>query len=98
MSEQKPDDREIRQMLTRLHAELEKTETLDDDERQLMLRLMGDIQETLKRSSSKSIPSEQVKKSLIWRLDASIDLLEINHPALAAMVQKALDTLSIAGI
>jgi fructose-1-phosphate kinase PfkB-like protein len=98
MNAQKPDDQEIRQMLSRLHAELEKTQTLDDDERALMVQLMADIQEILKRSSAGEISRDQTNKSFVARLEGSIDLLEVNHPELTAMVQKALETLSIAGI
>jgi hypothetical protein len=98
MSEQQPDDQQIRQMLTQLHDELEHAETLDDDERAMMRHLMADIQEALKRSADAHTPGYPANQSLMARLEQSVDVLEVNHPALTVMIEKALDTLNLAGI
>jgi hypothetical protein len=67
-----------------------------------MLRhLMADIQEILNRSDlepSAEKPRLEANQNLLTRLEESIDLLETNHPALRIMIEKALDTLNIAGI
>ncbi|HEX9012320.1 MAG TPA: DUF4404 family protein [Anaerolineaceae bacterium] len=93
MSDPKPNDRQIRQMLTQLHDELERASTLDEDERAMMRHLMADIQETLKHGAG-----IKANQSFLARLQESIDLLEVNHPTLTATIEKALETLSMAGI
>jgi hypothetical protein len=98
MSEQRPDDQQIRQMLVQLHDELQQAKTLDDDERALMRHLMSDIQEMLKRSDEAQALAYAANPSFLSRLQKSVDVLEVNHPALTVMIEKALDTLNLAGI
>jgi DNA repair ATPase RecN len=98
MSEQRPDDQQIRQILTQLHDELQHAQTLDDDERAMMRHLMADIQDMLKRSENAQTRGYPANQSLMARLEQSIDVLEMNHPALTVMIEKALDTLNLAGI
>lgn len=92
MSEQKPNDQEIRRMLTQLHDELERTQTLDENEQTMMRHLMNDIQATLARTG------HPPTSSIVTRLEESVEVLEVSHPTLTALIRKALDTLNIAGI
>ena len=101
MKNQKPDDQQIREMLLQLHAELQQTKTLDPEERAMMRHLMADIQEMLDRPEPEPAsenPRYQPNQNLLDRMEASVELLETNHPALRVMIEKALDTLNIAGI
>jgi polyhydroxyalkanoate synthesis regulator phasin len=92
MSEQKPSDQQIRNMLMQLHEELERTQTLNENEQAMMRHLMEDIQATLARAS------HQHSSSIVERLEESVETLEVSHPTLSSMIRKALDTLNIAGI
>jgi hypothetical protein len=98
MSEERPDDQEIRRMLVQLHDRLETARTLDDDERAMMRHLMADIQDLLRQLEDVEAPHYQPSRSFLNRLQASIDLLEVNHPTVTIMIEKLLDTLNLAGI
>ncbi len=92
MSEQKPSDQEIRRMLTQLHDELERTETLDENEQAMMRHLMNDIQVTLAHAGRKPT------SSFVNRLEESVETLEVSHPTLSSLIRKPLESLNIAGI
>ncbi len=92
MSEQKPSDQDIRRMLLQLHEELERTQTLDENEQAMMRHLMEDIQATLARTG------QQHSGNFVVRLEESVETLEVSHPTLSSLIRKALDTLNIAGI
>ena len=92
MSDQKPDDQDIRRILAQLHDELERAQALDESEQTMMRHLMNDIQATLARTG------RQPSSTLVDRLEESVETLEVSHPTLSAMIRKALDTLNIAGI
>jgi hypothetical protein len=98
MNEQQPTDHEIRDTLIQLHDELEQTQSLDENERALMRHLMNDIQDMLSRTGTQASPSYRPSRSALGRMETSIDVLEVSHPTLTAMIQKALDILNIAGI
>lgn len=96
MFEQQPKNQEIREMLIQLHDELERTQTLDENERSMMRHLINDIQEALNRQAGSDQPPAE--PTIITRLEKAVSLLEVEHPTLTAAIQKALDTLNVAGI
>lgn len=103
MSQQQPNDQEIRKMLIQLHDELQRTQTLDEDEKAMMRHLMADIQTLLNPSGGSGAGDSGAQiypanTSVLDRFEQSIDVLEAEHPTLASMIRKALDTLNIAGI
>ena len=98
MSELQPKDHEIRETLTRLHDELERTHTLDEDERAMMRHLMNDIQAALRQGESATAPDANPVGQLVDRLNTAINVLEVSHPTLTSTLKKVLDTLTIAGI
>jgi hypothetical protein len=98
MSEQKPNDQEIRRMLIQLHDELEHTQTLDESEQVMMRHLMNDIQEMLARTEHQKNPRYQPSSTFVDRLEESVETLEVSHPTLSSLIRKALDTLNVAGI
>lgn len=93
-----PTKRQICDQLTALHAELERTETLDETEQAQLRHLMMDIQSLLERCAEEVSPEYRPDESLTGRFRQAIDALEVNHPTLTLMIEKTLDTLNIAGI
>ena len=89
------DDSELRDTLEKLHQELEQTDDLDDESRQRLQHLMGDIRIALDREGPS--PSEHYQ-SLSEQLTDSLWRYEISHPNLTAAMMHALDILSGAGI
>ena len=89
------EDSELRDTLEKLHNELEMTDNLDDESRQRLQHLMGDIRTTLDRTEPS--PTEQFQ-ALSDQLSEGIQRYEISHPSLTAAMRHALDILSAAGI
>ncbi len=101
MSHRQASDQQIRKMLITLHDELERTRTINPEERAMLRHLMSDIQEMLQRPDEEITPDSphyQANQNFLDRMESSIELLEADHPALRVMIEKALDTLNIAGI
>ena len=89
------DDPELHEALVKLHQELEQADNLDDESRQQLQHLMGDIRTALDRQPPSS---EEEDESLVDQLGESIQQYEVSHPGLTAALQHALDILSGAGI
>jgi len=89
------DDLELRDTLEKLHQELEQTDNLDDESRQRLQHLMGDIRIALDREGPS--PTEHYQ-SLGDQLNDAIQRYEISHPGLTAAMKHALDILSGVGI
>ncbi len=92
------EQQQLCERLIELHAELERTQTVNKDEKAMLRHLIADIQEILDRCSEESISGYKPDPSLIDRLRLAIDTFEVSHPTLTVMIEKALDTLNIAGI
>ncbi len=82
------DNPRLRDTLERLHAELEQTRALDQESRQLLLHLQGDIQALLQESTPTS------RASLLARLDATVARLEDSYPDLTLTIKDLLDHLA----
>ena len=102
------DDPELDDTLEKLHQELhnelEQAGDLDEESRQHLLHLMGDIRAALDRQpalpgerSERGEPSE-ADQSLGEQITETIVEYEISHPSLVAALRHALDILSGAGI
>jgi hypothetical protein len=89
------DHSELRDTLEKLHQELEQIDYLDDESRQRLERLMGDIRTVLDREGPSST---EHYKSLYDQLMDGIQRYEISHPNLTAAMRHTLDILSGAGI
>jgi hypothetical protein len=89
------DDSELRATLEKLHLELERTDDLDDESRQRLQHLMGDIRTALDREGT---PPPEHYQSLGEQLNDGIQRYEISHPSLTAAMRHALDILSGVGI
>lgn len=87
-------DAELRERLAELHAELERSPSVDEPSRRLLVTLADDIRSVLERSG----PTEEEHASLSDRLTDAIREFEGSHPTLAAAVGRVADTLSNLGI
>ena len=89
------DDRELCKLLEQLHSEIERTETVDDKERELLRELGADIRELLERCEAEQV---QTHPLTLQRIEDAIDLMAVNHPNLTAMLSNISTILSNAGI
>ncbi|HYE72418.1 MAG TPA: DUF4404 family protein [Blastocatellia bacterium] len=87
------DRRELQSRLAQLHSELQQVETVDENERDLLRKLSGDIQELLE-----SQPSDAKHQRLGEGLRESIELLEASHPRLTMLMGQVIDQLAKMGI
>jgi chromosome segregation ATPase len=88
------DDPELHEAVDKLHQELEQADDLDDESRQQLEHLMGDIRTALDRQQAEGEEDE----SLLEQLNESIQRYEASHPSITAALQHALEILSGAGI
>ena len=88
------DDKDLHTLLTELHAELQKTEAVDDKESELLRHLEGDIKALLERSGEEAESGPEVAASL----EESVGQFELTHPTLTAQIYKILELLSGSGI
>jgi len=86
---------EFRDMLDRLHGELERTETVDDDSGKLLRSIMEDIQHVLQESDGLQLENHHTLKE---RLKDAIYHLEVSHPMLVGSMRQVSNTLSNMGI
>ena len=90
------DNSELRDLLDKLHDEIEETHSLDDKGRELLQHLDMDIRDLLDRLDGEdSRPSDPF---LLELLEELIDHLQVSHPTLTTLLSQVLTTLSNAGI
>jgi hypothetical protein len=87
--------RELHEILSELHVELEQTPTVDPQARSLLQDLRRDIQEVLARSGN---PEPPEGRGLQERLAGAITEYEVLHPRLTAILGRVADALSQMGI
>jgi len=84
-------DNDLRNLLTQLHARLGGTRPLDEEDRRLLVTLLGDIEKALEKTSAAQPPDTSGLESLAVKFEA-------DHPALAEGLRRLADTLAKAGI
>ena len=84
-------DDELRNLLAQLHARLGGARPLDDDDRRLLVTLLGDVEKALEKPSVAPAPDASGLESLAVKFEA-------DHPALAEGLRRLADTLAKAGI
>ena len=84
-------DSELRNLLNQLHARLGSAQSLDDDDRRLLVTVLGDIETLLAKSALAPQPDSSGLESLAVKFEA-------DHPALADGLRRLADTLGKAGI
>jgi hypothetical protein len=87
-------DQDLRELLEKLHNELERTEAMDEKGNEMLRHLDTDIQNLLKRSGAKA----ETDESMLERLQDTIDHFEVTHPRLTTIVSEMMTILSNAGI
>lgn len=87
-------DQDLRQLLEKLHNELEHTASMDERENEMLRHLDADIRTLLKRSGTKLERDEPMME----RLQDTIDHFEETHPTLTTMLSEMMTILSNAGI
>jgi hypothetical protein len=89
------EDQELRELIDKLHTEIENTHTVDEKGKELLAHLESDIRMLLARTGESTIP---VQPTTIQRLEEGISHFEATHPALTALLSRFLESLSNAGI
>jgi hypothetical protein len=87
-------DQNLRELLEKLHHELEHTEVTDEAGREKLRHLDADIRRLLKRSGKRP----EADDPMLERFQDSIDHFEDTHPDLTLMISQMMTILSNAGI
>jgi hypothetical protein len=89
------DDQELRELIEKLHDEIQNTDTVDEKGRELLTHLETDIRALLDQSGGNAIP---VHPSTVQRLQEGLDHFEVTHPTLTILISRVLEGLSNVGI
>jgi hypothetical protein len=87
-------DQNLRELLEKLHKELEQIEVTDEAGRERLRHLEADIRSLLQRSEE----LEATDEPMLERLQDAIDHFETTHPRLTMMLSQMMTILSNAGI
>jgi hypothetical protein len=82
---------ELRSLLTQLHARLGSARSLGEEDKRLLVTVLGDIENALAKHPDARSPDAAGLDSLAVKFEA-------DHPALAEAVRRVADTLAKAGI
>lgn len=88
------DRQTLRELLEKLHYELEHTEATDEASRERLRYLEADIRTLLERSDETTEDDEPI----LERFQESIEHFETSHPQLTLMISQISTILSNAGI
>lgn len=83
------ENKELEKLLEKLHAELEKVNSVDEEGMQLLRGIEQDINELLNQTD---------RDTMLGRLREAIQQFEVSHPTLTAMLSEISSILNIAGI
>jgi hypothetical protein len=87
-------EQELRQLLERLHTELQGADTIDDRSRELLRSVVGDIEDLLERKHEQAVQPE----SIIEQLREAVRAFEKTHPTLTEAIGRVADALAGIGI
>jgi len=88
-------NRQLREQLERLEADLKKIESVDEAGRAILHNLQQDVQDLLDRSGEVSSLQEH---PISERLRQAIQHFEVTHPTLVGVMEQMVNTLSTMGI
>ena len=91
-------ERSLQERLAELRSELESTEALDEQSRELLDALHRDIEQLLERSALRDGGEADDDGDLLDRLREAARHFEESHPALTSAVGRVADALSSLGI
>lgn len=86
----------LRELLERLHNELEQTDSIDENGTEMLRHLDADIRKRLERTGTKREPEPD--DPILERLQGTIDHFEATHPNLTQTLSEMMTILSNAGI
>ena len=86
----------LRELLERLHNELEQTESIDENGNEMLRHLDADIRRRLERAGAKK--ETDADDTILERLQDTIDHFEASHPSLTQTLSEMMTILSNAGI
>lgn len=89
------EDKDLRDLLTELHAEIENTQEVDEKGLELLRHLKEDISSLLERSEGNPT---QANPSITRNLENTLSHFEVTHPSLTSLISKLLESLSSSGI
>lgn len=89
------DKQQLDNALEQLHAELQRIESVDEHERQILQKLMGDIQKLSGSAESDQYPAYE---RLDEGLREGIELFEASHPRATMLMGQVADALAKMGI
>jgi hypothetical protein len=85
-------EKKLDSLLEKVHAELQRVERLDEEERKLLEDLERDIKNLLHK------PGDAETGSIIERMHKVMEQFEVRYPALTKLISEASAILSNAGI
>ena len=88
------DQNNLRELLEKLHNELERVDTTDEQGREMLRHLDEDIRTLINRSGSKIDTDEP----MLERLQEAVDHFEKSYPSLTMMLSQMMRILSNAGV
>ena len=88
-------NRQLREQLKRLDADLKRTKSVDEAGRTILHKLQKDVQDLLARSGE---ASSLQGHPIAARLRQGIQHFEMTHPTLVALMEQVVNTLSAMGI
>jgi hypothetical protein len=89
------EDKDLRDLLTELHAEIENAQEVDEKGLDLLRHLKEDITVLLERSEGNPA---QANPSITRNLENTLSHFEVTHPGLTSLISKLLESLSSSGI
>lgn len=89
------DERATTELLNELHVRLRDTNAITDRDRELLAQLSADIQSLLHHSGGLAAANP---RSVVDRLQESIERFEVSHPDLTDLMARASKVLSDMGI
>ena len=87
-------EQNLRELLERLHSELEQTDSMDEKGNEMLRHLDTDIRILLKRSGTKV----EADEPMLERLQNTINHFETSYPNLTRMLSEMMTILSNAGV
>ncbi len=91
-------ERRVRETLEELGRQIRAAETLTDEDRAELDRLVAAVETRLDRRDPSGAEPEEESPSLIQRLTEAAERFEASHPRLSAAVGRVVDALAALGI
>lgn len=89
------ENKELRELLTQLHDEIQNTNEVDTKGAELLRDLESDIAALIERSEKETI---ELHPANALNLENTLKHFEVTHPTLTELIAKILETLSNSGI